>query len=159
MSFEVGKLPFVSFFFKSSQAAKKGIEKSPYPEFFKDLIKQSESIKGKKAQKAIILEKGFKGTTVRLFIKAIWGGKVLKALKSIAQERTPIIEDLKKKVAADIDTRNAGVNIGSKNFRDLPKKEGDVGMASLPNGLLKNAQGRRLLKLQKHHLLNWQPLT
>ncbi|MCE5316558.1 MAG: hypothetical protein LLG04_04245 [Parachlamydia sp.] len=128
MDSRIEKLPFIGTFFKPEQ--KKGVAKSPYPAFFKDLVKPPKLSEPGKTHKAIILQGGLDAKAVRLFVRMVWGGKVLKGLQEVARADKGVNVELKNRMLTGIEKREG--RLGVSEYRS------DKGMAKLPIGHLRD---------------------
>lgn len=128
MNSRIEKLPFVGTFFKPEQRVEG--QKSPYPAFFKKLVQPPAVAEPGKTHKAIILKGGIKGKAVQLFIKMVWGGKVLKGLQEVAREKKGVDPELKNRLVLGSEKREG--HLGAVEYRS------GKGMPQLPKGHLKD---------------------
>lgn len=108
------------------------VETSPYPQFFKDIVKPPETPPGGTVHKALILSGGVKAKAVQIFIQVWWGGKVLKALKDVAQEHVRAPEGLRLKMELDNKNRESRLAYREQFNTEVNGQR----LASLPPGRL-----------------------
>lgn len=139
MNSRIEKLPFFGTFFKPEQK-QKAISQSPYPAFFRKFVQPPRVTEPGKIHKAVILQKGIQGKAVRLFVTAVWGGKVVKGLQEVARERKGVDSDLTQRLIDGSDKREG--RLGAVEYRS------DKGLPQLPKGHLDDmrAEARNPLK-------------
>ena len=111
------------------------LSEKQYPAFFQELIRHPEPSKSGATKKAKILEGGIQGEALRLFVKALWGGKVLHALKEAAKDKAgPQVSETLKKTMLEAHARREQ-RVGSKE--SFTSRTDGMLRAHLPEGRLK----------------------